>query len=74
MSWKIIQECDAKTVNALDYILTKCKIVYIPLPIKLIHSDIVTNDEARMSYAYPNTVIVDDSTEFVQYMYNASYY
>jgi hypothetical protein len=65
-----VEKCDAKAVNALDHILNKCRIDYIPLPIKLVHSDIVTTDDAPLSYAYPNTVIVDVSREFVQYMYS----
>ena len=43
---------------------------YIPLPIKLVHSDIVTTNDAPMSYEPPNTVIVDDSSEFDQFLYN----
>ena len=40
------------------------------LPIKLVHSDVVTTDEAPMTYEPQNTVIVDDSSEFVQFLYN----
>ena len=43
---------------------------YIPLPIKLVHSDIVSTDDAPMNYEPPNTVIVNDSSEFVQFLYN----
>jgi hypothetical protein len=37
-----IQECDAKTVKALDHILKNWKMDHIPLPIKLVHSDIIS--------------------------------
>ena len=43
---------------------------HIPLPIKLVHSDIVSTDDTPMNYEPPNTVIVDDSSEFVQFLYN----
>jgi hypothetical protein len=43
---------------------------HIPLPIKLVHSDIVSTDDTPMNYEPPNTVIVDDSNEFVQFLYN----
>ncbi len=43
-------ECDAKSVNALDHIIKKWKMDYIPLPIKLVHSDIVTTDDAPTNY------------------------
>ena len=62
MSSEKIDECDAKTVKALDYLLKKWKMDYIPLPIKLVHSDIVTTNETPMTYEPPNTVIVDDVT------------
>jgi hypothetical protein len=65
-----IQESDAKTVKALDYLLKKWKMDHIPLPIELVHSDVVTTDDAPMTYEPPNTVIVDDSSEFVQFLYN----
>jgi hypothetical protein len=64
-----IQECDAKTVKALDHILKKWKMDYIPLPIKLVDGDIVTTDATPMTYELPNTVIVNDSSEFVQFLY-----
>jgi hypothetical protein len=67
---EVIEECDTKTVKALDYIIKKCKMNYIPLPIKLVHSDIVTSNETPMTYEPPDTVIVDDSCEFVQFLYN----
>jgi hypothetical protein len=55
-SLETIEECDAKTVKALDHILKKWKMDYIPLPIKLVHGDIVTSDETPMTYEPPNTV------------------
>jgi hypothetical protein len=70
LSSETIQECDTKTVKALDHIIKKWKMDYIPLPIKLIHGDIVTTDDATMNYEPPNTVIVNDSSEFVQFLYN----
>ena len=36
--------CDTKTVKALNYLLKKWNMDYIPLPIKLVHSDIVCTD------------------------------
>jgi hypothetical protein len=65
-----IQECDAKTVKALDYLLKKWKMDYIPLPIKLVRSDILSTEHAPMTYGPPNTVIVNDSSEFVHFLYN----
>jgi hypothetical protein len=67
MSSETIDECDAKTVKALDHILKNWKMDYIPSPIKLVHSDIVSTDDTPMSL---RTVIVDDSSEFVQFLYN----
>jgi hypothetical protein len=43
---------------------------YIPLQIKVVHSDIITTDDTPMRYEPSNTVIVDDSNEFVQFLYN----
>ncbi len=43
---------------------------YIPLPIKLVHSDMISTDDAPMSYEPPNTVVVDDFSEFLQFLYN----
>ena len=65
-----IEECDAKSVKALYYIIKKWNMDYIPLPIKLVHSDVVITDDTPMNYKPPNTVIVDDSSEFVQFLYN----
>jgi hypothetical protein len=70
LSWpETIEECDAKTVKALEHIIKKWKMDYIPLPIKLVHSDIISTDDAPMTYESPNTVIADDSSEFVQFLY-----
>ena len=43
---------------------------YSILPINLVHSDIVTSWTAPMRYEPPNTIVVDDSSEYVQYLYN----
>jgi hypothetical protein len=69
-SLETIEGCDTKNVRALDHILKKWKMDHIPLPIKLVHSDIVSTDDTPMNYEPPNTVIVDDSNEFVQFLYN----
>ena len=41
---------------------------HIHLPIKLVRSDIVTIVDVPMNYEPPNTV--DDSSQFVQFLYN----
>lgn len=69
-SMETTEECDAKTTKALDHILKKWKMDYIPLPIKLVHSDIISTDDVTMNYEAPNTVIVNDSSEFVQFLYS----
>ncbi|MFY9868225.1 MAG: hypothetical protein WAK17_00750 [Candidatus Nitrosopolaris sp.] len=43
MSSETIEECDVKSAAALDRNLKKKEMRYIPLPIKLVHSDIGAN-------------------------------
>ena len=43
---------------------------YSILPINLVHSDIVTSWTAPMRYEPPNTIVIDGSSEYVQYLYN----
>ena len=40
VSSETIEECDVKSAKALDRNLKKKEMRYIPLPIKLVHSDI----------------------------------
>jgi hypothetical protein len=66
---KTIKECDIKCVEALNYILQRWNLDAI-LPINLVHRDKVTDGPHYMMYEVPNTVIIDDSNEFEQYLYN----
>jgi hypothetical protein len=66
---KTIKECDIKCVEALNYILQRWNLDAI-LPINLVHRDKVTDGAQHMMYEAPNTIIIDDSNEFVQYLYN----
>jgi hypothetical protein len=66
---KTIKECDIKCVEALNYILRKRNLEAI-VPIKLVHKENVAHGDLYMMYEAPNTVIIDDSNEFVQYLYN----
>jgi hypothetical protein len=66
---KTIKQCDIKCVEALNYILKKWNLDAI-LPIKLVHKEKVTAGAHYMMYEAPNTVNIDDSNEFVQYLYN----
>ena len=43
---------------------------YSILPINLVHSDIVTSWTAPMRYEPSNTIVIDGSSEYVQYLYN----
>ena len=65
----MIKECDIKCVEALNYILKKWNLDAI-LPIKLVHKEKVAHGDLYMTYEAPNTIIIDDSNEFVQYLYN----
>jgi hypothetical protein len=66
---KTIKDCDIKCVEALNYILRKWNLEAI-LPIKLVHKEKVAHGDLYMMYEAPNTIIIDDSNEFVQYLYN----
>jgi hypothetical protein len=66
---KTIKEYDIKCVEVLNYILRKCNL-YAILPIKLVHRENVTDGAHYMMYEAPNTIIIDDSNEYVQYLYN----
>ena len=44
--------------------------MYSILLIDLVHSDQVTKCESCMIYEPPSTVIIDDSDEYIQYLYN----
>ena len=69
MPEKTIKDCDIKCVEALNYILRKRNLEAI-LPIKLVHREKVAHGALYMTYESPNTIIIDDSNEFVQYLYN----
>ena len=64
-----IKECDIKCVEALNYILRKWNLEAI-LPIKLVHKEKIAHGALYMMYEAPNTIIIDDSNEYVQYLYN----
>jgi hypothetical protein len=66
---KTIKDCDIKCVEALNYILRKRNLEAI-LPIKLVHKEKAAHGALYMMYEAPNTIIIDDSNEFVQYLYN----
>jgi hypothetical protein len=66
---KMSKDCDTKCVEALNYILRKRNFEAI-LPIKLVHKEKVDHGDLYMMYEAPNTIIIDDSNEFVQYLYN----
>jgi hypothetical protein len=66
---KTIKKCDIKCVEALNYILKKWNLEAI-LPIKLVHKEKIAHGALYMMYEAPNTIIIDDSNEFVQYLYN----
>jgi hypothetical protein len=66
---KTIKECDIKCVEALNYILRKRNLEAI-LPIKLVHKEKVAHRALYMMYKAPNTIVIDDSNEFVQYLYD----
>lgn len=52
---EMIQEFDAKSVEAIDHMLRKWKISHIP-PIKLVHNDIETIYVVPVRYQPPNTI------------------
>ena len=61
--------CDIKCVEALNYILKKWNLDST-LSIKLVHKEKVADGDHYMMYEAPNTIIIDDSNEFVKYLYN----
>jgi hypothetical protein len=64
----MIEEFDTKSVEAIDRVLRIWKISHIP-PIKLVHNDIETIYVVPVRYKPPNTVVIDDSSDAVQYLY-----
>jgi hypothetical protein len=66
---KSIKNCDFKCVEALNHILKKSNLEAILL-IKLVHKEKVADSALYIMYEAPNTVIIDDSNEFVQYLYD----
>jgi hypothetical protein len=66
---KTIKDCDIKCVEALNYFLRKWNLEDI-LPIKLVHREKVAHGALYMMYEAPNAIIIDDSNEYVQYLYN----
>ena len=66
---KTIKDCDIKCVEALNYFLRKWNLEAI-LPIKLVHREKVAHGALYMMYEAPNAIIIDDSNEYVQYLYN----
>jgi hypothetical protein len=56
---------DASENNKIKRVLAAAENGLHPIPIKLVHSDIVTTGETPMNYEPPNTVLVDDSSKFV---------
>ena len=69
MPEKTIKDCDIKCVEALNYILRKWNLEAI-LPIKLVHKEKIAHGAIYMMYKAANTIIIDDSNEFVPYLYN----
>jgi hypothetical protein len=65
---EMIEEFDTKSVEAIDHMLRIWKISHIP-PIKLVHNDIETIYVVPVRYVPPNTVVIDDSNDAVQYLY-----
>jgi hypothetical protein len=66
---EMIEEFDTKSVKAIDHMLRIWEISHIA-PIKLVHNDIETIYVVPIRYEPPNTVVVDDSSYAVQYLYD----
>jgi hypothetical protein len=66
---EMIEEFDTKSVKAIDHMLRICEISHIA-PIKLVHNDIETIYVVPVRYEPPNTVVIDDSSDAVQYLYD----
>lgn len=62
-------EVDTKSVEAVDHMLRIWEISHIA-PIKLVHNDMETIYEVPVRYEPPNTVVIDDSSYSVQYLYD----
>ena len=65
---EMIEEFDTKSVEAIHHLLRIWKISHIP-PIKLVRNDIETIYVVPVRYVPPNTVVIDDSNDAVQYLY-----
>ena len=66
---EMIEEFDTKSVEAIQHVLRIWKISPIP-PIKLVHNNIETI-VVPVRYEPPNTVVIDDSNDTVQYLYDS---
>lgn len=62
-------ECDRKCLECIEHILRKWKMDFV-LPVRLIHSNQVSSLGLDMRYEPPNTFIIDDTSEYVQYIFD----